>query len=87
MNIADRKKKLEKAKGFIGGGKAVAGEPKKTSKPDRKKSSANKAYATYYLPKSLIKKVRQEAVNETESGRPSHVVEQILETYFDNKNI
>jgi len=81
VNLADRKKKLDKAKGFI-----TSGKNKDTQKPEtgtaREKNSADKSYATYYLPRELIKKIRLEAIKETDSGRPSHIVERILEDYF-----
>jgi hypothetical protein len=81
VNLADRKKKLDRAKGFI-----TSGKKKDTRKQEtvtaREKNPADKSYATYYLPRDLIRKIRWEAIKETDSGRPSHVVERILEDYF-----
>lgn len=85
MNLADRKKKLDKAKGFISSGKKEEKKKQKTGTAVEK-NPADKCYATYYLPKELIKKIRMEAIKETDSGRPSHIVERILEDYFSKAN-
>jgi hypothetical protein len=89
MNIAERKKQLEEANDFINSGKKTGVNRKADRKPVRAKDndqqSNEKKYLNCYLPTVLIRKIRIEAARITETGHPSHLVQRILEDYFNEQ--